>query len=270
MIGRWRRPTRDATLAEASQPLLVRGLGAGYGDGLVIEGVSFHAPAGSLTAVVGPNGAGKSTLVKAALGLMRPREGAALFWGAPLSHARSRVAYVPQRGSVDWDFPVSAHEVVAMGRYGMLGWLRPVTKRHRDAALACLDQVGMADLADRQIGQLSGGQQQRVFVARALAQEADLYLMDEPFAGVDAATEAALVSVLRDMRGQGRTVLVVHHDLGTVRDYFDRVVLLNRSVIAAGPVETIFTADNLQTAYGGRLALFDQSARGAPVRARAS
>ncbi len=167
---------------------------------------------------------------------------------------------MPQRGSVDWDFPVSVTDVVTMGRYGMLGWLRPVTSAHRRAALDYLDQVGMADFADRQISRLSGGQQQRVFVARALAQEADLYFMDEPFAGVDAATETTLVNVLRQLRDAGKTAIVVHHDLATVADYFDHLLLLNGEVIADGPVAEAMTVDNLQRAYGGRLAFLEGAA----------
>lgn len=249
----------DTTAAgQVSCPLAVHGLTAGYGGKPVLWGVDYLAPAASLVAIVGPNGAGKSTLIKAVLGLLPLAAGAVAFWDRPLPAVRRRVGYVPQRGSVDWDFPVSVEEVVTMGRYGMLGWLRPVMRRHRDAARACLDQVGMADLAGRQISQLSGGQQQRVFLARALAQEADLYFMDEPFAGIDAATETALVEVLRRLRAEGRTVIVVHHDLSTVPDYFDDVLLLNGRVVASGPVRETFTHDNLQRTYGGRLALLDE------------
>lgn len=235
----------------------VHSLTVAYGSKPVLWDVEYETPASSLVAIVGPNGAGKSTLLKAVLGLIPVAAGGAVFWGKPLADVRRRVGYVPQRGSVDWDFPVSALEVVTMGRYGMLGWLRPVTRRHVEAARAALDQVGMADFADRQISQLSGGQQQRVFLARALAQEADLYFMDEPFAGVDAATEAAIVDVLRTLRTAGRTVVVVHHDLSTVEDYFDHVMLLNGRIIAAGPIAETFNARNLQRTYGGRLTLLD-------------
>lgn len=240
---------------ERVPPLSVHGLTVAYQQKPVLWDVGFEAPSRSLVAIVGPNGAGKSTLIKAALGLVPVASGSAEFWGEPLARVRRRVAYVPQRGSVDWDFPVSALDVVAMGRYGRLGWLRRVGKRDRAAALACLERVGMADFAGRQISQLSGGQQQRVFLARALAQEADLTIMDEPFAGVDAATETAIVEVLRTVRAGGGTVVVVHHDLSTVADYFDRVLLLNGRVIASGAVEETFTDENLQRTYGGRLAL---------------
>lgn len=236
-------------------PLSVHGLTVAYQQKPVLWDVGFEAPVRSLVAIVGPNGAGKSTLIKAALGLVPVASGSAEFWGEPLARVRRRVAYVPQRGSVDWDFPVSALDVVAMGRYGRLGWLRRVGRRDRAAALACLERVGMADFAGRQISQLSGGQQQRVFLARALAQEADLTIMDEPFAGVDAATETAIVEVLRTVRAGGGTVVVVHHDLSTVADYFDRVLLLNGRVIASGTVADTFTDENLQRTYGGRLAL---------------
>ena len=264
MILSKRKRDRPAPLAGhpehgARSPLSAHGLTVAYGRKPVLWDVEYEVAPSSLTAIVGPNGAGKSTLIKAVLGLLPVASGAVEFWGRPLARVRRRIGYVPQRGSVDWDFPVSAQEVVAMGRYGMLGWLRPVSARHREAALARLAMVGMADLADRQISQLSGGQQQRVFLARALAQEADLYFMDEPFAGVDAATETAIVDVLRRLRGEGRTVVVVHHDLSTVPDYFDHVLLLNGHVVAAGPVSEAFTTANLQRTYGGRLALLDEA-----------
>ncbi|MBX9758768.1 MAG: metal ABC transporter ATP-binding protein [Beijerinckiaceae bacterium] len=256
----------EADGAQALQPpFATRGLSVDYGNGPVLRNVDFEAPAASLTAIVGPNGAGKSTLIKAALGLQRVTGGQALFWNRPLRESRQRVGYVPQRGSVDWDFPVSVTDVVTMGRYGMLGWLKPVTAAHRRAAVDYLDQVGMADFADRQISRLSGGQQQRVFVARALAQEADLYFLDEPFAGVDAATEGVLVDVLRRLRDAGKSAIVVHHDLATVADYFDHLLLLNGEVVAAGPARETLTVDNLQRAYGGRLA-FLEGAAGAALR----
>ncbi|MGA1401393.1 MAG: metal ABC transporter ATP-binding protein, partial [Phycisphaerales bacterium] len=216
--------------------------------------------ANRLVAIVGPNGAGKSTFLKAGLGLVPAAAGEVAFWGLPYREARARIGYVPQRESVDWDFPVSALEVACMGRYRRIGWFRRVSREDRAAALACLDRVGLADLADRQISRLSGGQQQRVFLARALAQEADLYFMDEPFAGVDAATERAIVEVLRELREQGRTVVVVHHDLQTVPEYFDEVLLLNMRVVAAGPVREAFTRENLQRTYGGRLTLLSEAA----------
>ncbi|MEL7483642.1 MAG: metal ABC transporter ATP-binding protein [Planctomycetota bacterium] len=226
----------------------------------VLWDVDYDAPANKLIAIVGPNGAGKSTLIKACLGLVPRASGQVQFWGQPYRRARSRVGYVPQRETVDWDFPVSALDVVCMGRYRKIGWCLPVTRGHKEAAMACLERVGMADFAKRQISQLSGGQQQRVFLARALAQEADLYFMDEPFAGVDAATERAIVEVLRELRSQGRSAVVVHHDLQTVREYFDDVILLNMRVVAAGSVGEVFTNENLQKTYGGRLTLLAEAA----------
>jgi len=224
----------------------------------VLWNIDYDAPAARLVAIVGPNGAGKSTLIKAILNLLPRASGEVRFFGQPYRRVRQRIAYVPQRTSVDWDFPVTAQDVVVMGTYGQLGWFRPVTRAARRSALECLERVGLADFANRQISQLSGGQQQRVFLARALIQHADLYLMDEPFAGVDAATERTIVGLLQDLREQGKTALVVHHDLQTVAEYFDDVLLLNTRVIASGPVEMIFTADNLRRTYGGKLALLDQ------------
>jgi manganese/zinc/iron transport system ATP- binding protein len=244
----------------APSPFAVRELTVAYNQKPVLWNVTYAAPERGLVAIVGPNGAGKSTLLKAALGLIPKVSGDVTMFGQPVGRVRRRIGYVPQRESVDWDFPASALDVVTMGRYGMIGWCRPVTRRHREAALAALDQVGMADFAGRQIGQLSGGQQQRVFLARALAQEADLYLMDEPFAGVDAATERAIVDVLHGLRRAGKTVICVHHDLQTVPEYFDHLLLLNVRVVAAGPVAAAFTEDNLRQTYGGRLTTFDMPA----------
>ena len=183
------------------------------------------------------------------------------FFGEPYQKQRHRVGYVPQRESVDWDFPVSALDVVVMGLYRKVGWCLPVLPRHRKTALAALARVGMADYAHRQIRRLSGGQQQRVFLARALVQDADLYLMDEPFTGVDAATERAIVEILRELRALGKTALVVHHDLQTVTEYFDEVILLNMRLVATGSVESVFTTDNLRKTYGGRLMLLENTDR---------
>jgi manganese/zinc/iron transport system ATP- binding protein len=256
------RPSALADRPEhsADSPLSVHAVTVAYHRKPVLWDVDYDAPSDALIAIVGPNGAGKSTLIKACLGLVPAASGQVEFWGRPYKAVRARVGYVPQRESVDWDFPVSALDVVAMGRYRKIGWCRPVSRAHTKAALDCLDRVGMRDLAHRQISQLSGGQQQRVFLARALAQEADLYFMDEPFAGVDAATERAIVAVLRDLRSQGKTVIVVHHDLQTVPDYFDHAILLNMRVVAAGPVREVFTRENLHKTYGGRLTLLSEAA----------
>lgn len=227
----------------------------------VLWDVDASLPAGQLIAIVGPNGGGKSTLLKSILGLVRIASGSISVFGKPVRDVRRLIGYVPQRESVDWDFPVNVADVVLMGRYGRLGWLRRPGREDRRIAAECLDKVGMTSFASRQIGQLSGGQQQRVFLARALAQESTLYLMDEPFAGVDAATEAAMVEVLRTLRNAGKTVVVVHHDLQSVQAYFDHVLLLNQRLIAAGPVREAFTSSNLQKTYGGRLTLMDEAAQ---------
>lgn len=241
-----------------SSPMSIHDMTVAYHRRPVLWDIDYNTPPGNLIAIVGPNGAGKSTLIKAVLNLVPTVSGQVSFFGEPYKKQRRRVGYVPQRSSVDWDFPVNALEVVTMGLYRSIGWFRPVTKKHRQAAMAALDRVGMADYAKRQISQLSGGQQQRVFLARALAQEADLYLMDEPFAGVDAATERAIVAVLRELKDAGRTAMVVHHDLQTVQEYFDEVVLLNMRLIASGPVGDVFTEENLRATYGGKLALLDR------------
>jgi manganese/zinc/iron transport system ATP- binding protein len=224
----------------------------------VIWDIDYNAPRGKLIAIVGPNGAGKSTLINAALDLVPKASGRVMVFGKPYRQQRRLVGYVPQRESVDWDFPVSALDVVAMGLYRRIGWCRPVTRKFRMLAMEALDRVGMAAYARRQINHLSGGQQQRVFLARALVQDAQLYLMDEPFAGVDAATERAIVAILRELRSQGRTALVVHHDLQTVAEYFDHVMLLNMRLVATGPTPDVFTRENLRKTYGGKLALLDQ------------
>lgn len=234
-------------------PLSVRGLTVTYGETPAVFSVDMDIAAGRMTAIVGPNGAGKSTLLKATLGIIKPLTGTATCYGAPVEASLDRIAYVPQRASIDWDFPVRVIDVVLMGLYRELGLLSRIRGTHTARARACLDRVGMADFADRQIGQLSGGQQQRVFLARALAQDAALYLLDEPFAGVDAATEKAIISVLRDLRDEGKAIVAVHHDLATVAEYFDDVVLINTRKVASGPVTEVFTVELVQRAYGGRL-----------------
>ncbi|MEM7598396.1 MAG: metal ABC transporter ATP-binding protein [Pseudomonadota bacterium] len=240
--------------ARADAPLAVRGLTVSYGEKPAVFSVDATFEPGAMTAIVGPNGAGKSTLLKAALGIVTPLSGQITCFGQPMSKARARVAYVPQRASVDWDFPTHVIDVVTMGLYRQLGLLGRLKARQVTEAMDCLARVGMDGFADRQIGQLSGGQQQRVFLARALAQKADLYLLDEPFAGVDAATEKAIIAVLHEVKRQGKTVVAVHHDLATVPEYFDRVLMINTNVIAEGTVADAFTEANLHKAYGGRLA----------------
>ncbi len=239
-------------------PLSLHDMTVAYHRRPVVWDIDYKAHPGRLAAIVGPNGAGKSTLIKAALDLIPKVAGGVRFFGRPYSEQRERVAYVPQRTSVDWDFPVTALDVVAMGLYRQIGWFWPVSRKWKCQALEALDKVGLADFSARQISQLSGGQQQRVFLARALVQGADLYLMDEPFAGVDAATERAIVDLLRELRAEGKTALVVHHDLQTVPEYFDDVLLLNMRLVASGPVSEVFTPENLRKTFGGKLAILDQ------------
>jgi manganese/zinc/iron transport system ATP- binding protein len=235
-------------------PLEVRDLTVIYRDRPALWDVDLEVPMGQLCAIVGPNGAGKSTLMKAVLGLLPKASGRVRFFGEDLAKVRRRVGYVPQRTSVDWDFPATALDVVQMGLYGRLGWFRRPGRAEREQALHCLEQVAMANFSQRQIAQLSGGQQQRVFLARALAQNADIYFMDEPFAGVDTTTERAILTVLRQLREQNKTVVVVHHDLDTVHEYFDHLTLLNVQIIASGSMENTFNPDNLRETYGSKVA----------------
>ncbi|MEC3881262.1 metal ABC transporter ATP-binding protein [Parapedobacter sp. 10938] len=246
-------------IIHTQEPILeVHDLMVTYGRKPVLWGVDFTLPAGCIAGIVGPNGAGKSTLLKTIMGLIPPSSGYVKLFDRSLDEVRSRISYVPQRESVDWDFPVSVLDVVLMGRYGKVGLLRNTGAHDRAIASECLDKVGMSAFAKRQISQLSGGQQQRVFLARALAQEADVYFMDEPFAGVDAATEQAIIELLREMASNGKTIVVVHHDLQSARSYFDWIVLLNMHLIAAGPTDQAFTEETVQQAYGGRLNLLSQ------------
>ncbi len=241
-------------------PLEIHDLTVAYHKKPVLWGIDLVVPRGKLVGIVGPNGAGKSTLIKAAMGLMPISSGWVKVFGEPVKKNLTRIGYVPQRESVDWDFPVSVMDVVLMGRYGHLGLLRRPSKQDRDIARESLDKVKMLPYANRQISNLSGGQQQRVFLARALAQESDLYFMDEPFAGVDAATEAAIVELLHELKARGKTLMIVHHDLPTARSYFDMLLLLNMRVVAFGPTNEVFTHDLLQSTYGGRLTILSEVA----------
>ncbi|WP_456278871.1 metal ABC transporter ATP-binding protein [Bacillus sp. AK128] len=238
--------------------LKVNQLCAAYRKNTVLHDVSFTIKPGTLTSIVGPNGAGKSTLIKVLLELHPSLSGDVTFFGSSLKKVKSKIGYVPQRGSVDWDFPTDALDVVMMGMYGQIGWLKWPNKSHKEKALEALNKVGMADYAHRQISELSGGQQQRVFLARALIQDAELYFMDEPLAGVDAATERAIMKILNELKNNGKTVLVVHHDLQTVEDYFDQVLFLNRTVVAQGGVSSTFTTKNIERTYGGTARLIKE------------
>lgn len=248
----------DSENLEASSsppPLEVHDLTVAYHKRPVLYGIDLAVPKGSLVGIIGPNGAGKSTFIKAIMGLLPISSGWVKVFGKPFRESCHRVGYVPQRESVDWDFPVSVIDVVLMGRYGVLRLAQRPRKQDREVARECLEKVKMLPFANRQIGNLSGGQQQRVFLARALAQESDLYLMDEPFVGVDAATEAAIIALLRELKARGKTLLVVHHDLSSAREYFDRLILLNMRLVAFGAINEVFTPEMLQTTYGGRLTI---------------
>jgi len=241
-------------------PLEIHDLTVSYHKKPVLWGVDLEVPKGKLIGIVGPNGAGKSTLIKAAMGLMPLNSGWVKVFGQPVKKNLRRVGYVPQRESVDWDFPVSVMDVVLMGRYGRLGMLRRPSREDRDKARECLEKVKLLPYANRQISNLSGGQQQRVFLARALAQESDLYFMDEPFAGVDAATEAAIIKLLHELKDMGKTLMVVHHDLPTAKNYFDMLLMLNMRVVAFGDTNQVFTHELLQKTYGGRLTILSEVA----------
>lgn len=253
------RAAAAATSTRGAPPLEIHDMTVAYHRKPVLWDIDLVAPEGQLIGIVGPNGAGKSTLIKAVLGLAPLASGRVRVYGLPYAQQRHLVGYVPQRETVDWDFPVTALDVVMMGTYGRLGWFRRPGAAERRLSEECLEKVGMVAYAHRQIQQLSGGQQQRVFLARALAQDAQVYFMDEPFAGVDAATEQAIVVLLQALRNSGKTVFVVHHELQTVRQYFDFVILLNLRLVAAGPTATTFTRANLQQTYGGRLTILDEA-----------
>ena len=227
----------------------IEGLTAGYNGKIVLRDVSLHASEGRILTIAGPNGAGKSTLIKAALGLTNIETGSIKFFGRELKKVRKRIAYVPQRSSVDWDFPASVEDVVTMGRYPYRGLFGRIGREDKAVVEASLEQTGMLPFRKRQIALLSGGQQQRVFIARALAQEADLYLLDEPFAGVDMTTEEALLNLILRMRDEGKTFVIVHHDLYTVREFSDELVLLNGTVMASGTPKTVLTDDILKKTY---------------------
>ncbi|MGC1482114.1 MAG: metal ABC transporter ATP-binding protein [Chthoniobacterales bacterium] len=246
---------------DAAVPLEVHDLTVAYHKKPVLYGIDLRVPKGSLVGIIGPNGAGKSTFIKSVMGLLPLASGWVKIFGQSYSKNCHRVGYVPQRESVDWDFPVNVMDVVLMGRYGHLRLAQRPTKRDREIARESLEKVKMLPFANRQIGNLSGGQQQRVFLARALAQESDLYLMDEPFVGVDAATESAIIEILTELKSRGKTLLVVHHDLATAKEYFDQLILLNMRLVAYGPTEEIFTPEILQTTYGGRLTILSDVAQ---------
>lgn len=215
----------------------------------VLWDIDLSLPKGKLIAIVGPNGAGKSTLIKTMLDLLKPVTGTIEFNNKTYKEVRKKIAYVPQRSSVDWNFPTTVYDVVLMGRYGHVGWFKRPRQKDKEIVMQPLESLSITHLKDRQISELSGGQQQRVFLARALAQKAEVYFMDEPFQGVDVKTERAIVSLFKKLKKEGKTVVVVHHDLDTVETYFDHVVLLNHRIIAEGSVAQVFKQENIDRTY---------------------
>lgn len=243
-------------ITQVENPILeIHDLTVSYDQNPVLWNVDLSLPSGKLVGILGPNGAGKSTLIKAIMGLIAPTSGYVKVFDKPLNDVRARISYVPQRESVDWNFPASVLDVVMMGTYGKLGLFRRPGKKERDIAMRSLEQVGMSGFVKRQISELSGGQQQRVFIARALAQEADLYLMDEPFAGVDMSTETAIFQLLQEMAAAGKTVIVVHHDIHSAMNFFDWLIMLNLHLVASGPKELVMNEEMLRKTYGGKLNL---------------
>jgi manganese/zinc/iron transport system ATP- binding protein len=246
--GQWALEVEDLTVAYADQP--------------VLWDIDLNVPPGVKMAIIGPNGAGKSTLVKAAMGLVKPVAGEVRIFGRGRDAAEGQIAYVPQRATLSWDFPTDVIDVVTMGTYGRVGWIRRCGAAERAQAEAALEQVGMTDFARRPIAELSGGQQQRVLLARALVQDAPIYMLDEPFQGVDAPTERAIIAVLDDLADSGKTIIVVHHDLQTIPEYFDHVLLLNVRAIDSGPVSEVFSEENLRLTFGGRVGVLAAAGAG--------
>lgn len=231
----------------------IKNLTVSYQGSAVLKHIDLEVPKGCLAAVVGPNGAGKTTLIKSILNLIDKNTGTVNFPVIAKGDIKNQIAYVPQSSSVDWDFPITVLDVVMMGRYGHIGWLKRPGKKDKDLALEVLEKVGMLEYKDRQIGQLSGGQQQRIFLARALVQEAEIYLLDEPFKGVDITTEATIIKLLKNLQSQGKTIVVVHHDLDTLEEYFDWLILLNKELVADGPVDEIFKQENIYKTYNKKI-----------------
>ena len=247
-------------MTEKSQKALTMNqITVNYGDISVLWDITLQIPHGKIVGIIGPNGAGKTTFIKTALGLIKPISGKVEFFGKPISKVRKQIAYIPQRESVDWDFPITVKDLVLMGRYGHIGFLRMPTKTDRAHALKYLEMVGMDQYLNRQISQLSGGQQQRVFLARAFMQDADIYFMDEPFVGIDMASKSVIMKILKDLKKQGKTVLVVNHDLDNLKSFLDWTIILNIRLVACGPTNETFTPENLNRAYGKSSALFDEA-----------
>jgi len=237
----------------------IKGLSVSYERKRVLTNIFLEIEAGNIYGVVGPNGAGKSTLFKAILGLIDINTGSILVDGEPITKKRKQVVYVPQKNDVDWTFPATVFDIVVMGRYPHKGIFQRINKEDERIVMEAMEEVGITHLKDRQIGELSGGQQQRVFIARALCQQADIFLLDEPFVGVDIPTEEKIIQILKSLASQGKTLLVVHHDLSSVDDYFDKVILLNQRLVAYGDTNTTFTRENIGKAYGGQLSILQKT-----------
>lgn len=238
-----------------SNEVSVKDLSVSYYGNEVVSDVSFSFPAGKLIGIVGPNGAGKSTMLKAALGLIPKDSGTVTIAGNPLKNVQKKIAYVPQRSNIDWDFPIIVKDTVLLGTYPHLGLFRRPKKEHKEWAYECLREVGMEEFGNRQISELSGGQQQRVFLARALAQKADYFFLDEPFVGIDVKSEDVIIRILKELRDQGKTIFVVHHDLSKVESYFDDIILINKELYGAGPVKSVFHSDNMERCFNMKLSL---------------
>jgi manganese/zinc/iron transport system ATP- binding protein len=237
----------------------VQNLTISYAKKPAIRGIDLNIPAGKITGIIGPNGAGKSTLLKGILGLLPADNGSVSVYGEPVKSRLSKISYIPQKEIFDWDFPVVVYDVVMMGRYPHLKMFQKPRQVDRQKVEEALKKVDMIKFSSRQIRYLSGGQQQRVFLARALAQEAEILLLDEPFVGVDAATESAIFSMMKELREDGKTIIVVNHDLGKVTEYFDYIVMINQFLVAFGPTDEVFTPELLNKTYGGRLTILQKS-----------
>ncbi|NYF25255.1 metal ABC transporter ATP-binding protein [Sporosarcina sp. JAI121] len=238
--------------------IVVSNLHVSYYGKEVLQNIGFTISEGKSVGIIGPNGAGKSTLLKALLNLIPKDKGEITILGSELKEVRKRIAYVPQRSTIDWDFPITVKDTVLIGTYPTIGLLRRPGRLEKELALKCLEKVDMTEFQNRQIGELSGGQQQRVFLARALAQQADLFLLDEPFVGIDATSEEMIVKILKELRDVGKTIIVVHHDLNKAEKYFDELLLLNKELIAKGSVKEVFTPKTIASAYGGQLSFLDE------------
>lgn len=233
----------------------VKGLNVSYDKKNVLTNIYLHVDGAHAYAIIGPNGAGKSTLFKAVLGLVDYSQGSVLVYGKPIDESRKKIAYIPQKDNFDWDFPATVKDVILMGRYPHKKWYQKLNHDDRKKAFDAMEAMQISDLAERQIGKLSGGQQQRVYIARALCQEADIFFLDEPFAGVDVTTEEAIVGIMHDLKNLGKTFLLVHHDLTTVQKYFDRVIMINQRLIAFGDINQVFNQENLSLCYGSQLSI---------------